>query len=859
MKNVMADYKGVQQARKEDFSRRKLEELPTELFRRAEQVESLDLQVNQLKQVSLISMLVNLKELFLSWNKLSEFPPAIQELGDLEVLYLNQNDIERIPNGVFARLGKLRQLNLSSNRLGELPCDLKQCGRLEFLNLSRNRLQDLQAAVGLPRLRELYVDHNRLVELPAELFLDTGLTSFQAAGNRLQKPPEEVCAGGLKEVRSYFGQMGVGAKVEHTRKVKVMFLGSSMAGKSTLCRSLRVGYAEKVAVSDRTVGIDICEVVREGVQMLFWDFAGQEEYYLTHHVFITPHSFVILAVNLASYSISEPQSFKDNVSFWINNVLMRVPDSVVLPVGTHADQCTDAEFADKKEDIRRKTEAMLEDRRSKLEQRISNIKEKDDPTLFSEQLKRLYQLTTYNLKVLDIMSMDCTKSAEIEKLQEQVLKHVQDRDLFPNLEKTLPRSYQVVESSIRDLIKKKNIPEHGIMAIDELQQCSIVGELDTEDWHCILRYLHRIGIIVWYEEIEALRVKVFTKPSFLITLFKTVVRHDLARCLEDLPRNILQKVNSLGRHKGTWVSDLKSKATLPNAAIAALVHRTLMQQDVAKQKRLVSALAGSRNKEGELVCLLRHFDVCLPTKLSNPLNPNAQEFAQGETWSTSRSSAPTLLNQGSAFLFPGYLKDTEMVRKMWGEDTMEDIRINVYFLPEIPYGVFHRLIIRACSLYSSYWVGSDCCLLGYNTTLVLLRRESEGEDQYIQIRCKRPDKSDDFRRSWDLILTIMRKLSRLAEQWPGLYQIVSSPCREPDCLHDFEWSDFGKLDGRDIYDAVQEEKLLCNNGHRCRTELLFPKVPSGPKAASEQPITHHNITTGHTTVIVNQFPLPESH
>ena len=78
-----------------------------------------------------------------------------------------------------------------------------------------------------------------------------------------------------------------------------MFLGSSMAGKSTLSRSLRAGAPVRVEEDDRTEGIEICELELDGVRLLFWDFAGQEEYYLTHHVFITPRALVILAVDLA--------------------------------------------------------------------------------------------------------------------------------------------------------------------------------------------------------------------------------------------------------------------------------------------------------------------------------------------------------------------------------------------------------------------------------------------------------------------------------------------------------------------------------------------------------------------------------
>lgn len=36
----------------------------------------------------------------------------------------------------------------------------------------------------------------------------------------------------------------------------------------------------------------------------------------------------------------------------------------------------------------------------------------------------------------------------------------------------------------------------------------------------LLRYLHRIGVIIWYEDIDVLSDRVFIQPSFLISMFK---------------------------------------------------------------------------------------------------------------------------------------------------------------------------------------------------------------------------------------------------------------------------------------------------------------------------------------------------
>lgn len=262
---------------------------------------SVNLQRNKLKRVIGISRFNNLTELNLSRNKLIEFSSEIQYLNKLETLYMNQNNIRSIPEGIFPNLTNLKYLKLNTNCLAKLPSDINQCTSVTYLDLSKNYLQSIQPLVGLPKLRTLLVEKNRLMDLPSELFQRSSceLTMFEAMGNPLRCPPEEVCAGGVMDIQSYFLQLEENPNTHSAWTVKTMFLGSSMAGKSTLCRSLREGKPVAVAMKDRTEGIEISQLYTEEVRFLLWDFAGQEEYYLTHHVFITSRALVILTVDIA--------------------------------------------------------------------------------------------------------------------------------------------------------------------------------------------------------------------------------------------------------------------------------------------------------------------------------------------------------------------------------------------------------------------------------------------------------------------------------------------------------------------------------------------------------------------------------
>ncbi|KAM6466644.1 malignant fibrous histiocytoma-amplified sequence 1 homolog isoform 4-T4 [Liasis olivaceus] len=830
------------------LSRLRLRVLPLEVLQNSS-IESLNLDRNKLKHITGISYLCNLKKLILSKNAMTDFPVEIRNLIHLEKLELNQNQIRDIPEGVFSSLPKLKHLRLNNNRLDSLPNDLAACRDcLQYLNLSTNLFQAIPLVVlELKNLQEFYVQNNFLHQLPIEMFKELPLKMFKVNGNSLREPPVEVCAGGIRQIISYFNQLQNG-QAEEDKRVKTMFLGTSLAGKSTICKSLKQGQIVRVSEEERTVGIDISEFHIQGFTFLFWDFAGQLEYYVTHHMFITSQALVILVINFHQYQLTN-DSFKDLVGFWISNLFMRVPNSVVLPVGTHIDECSEEEVEEKKKDIMRKIQAMLEERQINLAHLIANLEDNEESEFYEDQWTRLKEMENCTLTILDLVPVNCMDYLDIKTLEGTILEHVKNEKLFPNIIQVLPPIYKQVEAAIVDMMQNnEEMTEHGMVNFSLL--CSKLScqyhlvHLDRELLRDILRYLHRIGLIVWYEKIKQLEGTVFLHPTILITLFKTLVRHGLMQQLESISVDILIGEHATIRDQANWVSTFKSKAMLCQKAMRALLKHQLSLDNMVD---IFEEMVGSRFQKGKLFSLLEHFEICLEIRNVQGLNPRAKAFVPGKPWETLQSQ-----DKDTCYLFPNYLNQSQEVSAMWGKDHPEDLHIHLYFSPEIPEGFFQRLMVKACSFYSTYWVAKAICLLICSGTPLLIKANNQKGYSYIELRCRKPAERDRFQLTWDFMMTIISINQNLLEEWPGLHLCIKAPCRTVGCLAEFVWPD---LDDKTT--MFKEDVKTCGIcAHQFETELLLPKVPDKPsrtEAPAQYYITSYgNATFGTSTVHVER-------
>lgn len=113
----------------------------------------------------------------------------------------------------------------------------------------------------------------------------------------------------------------------------------------------------------------------QDVNLKMYDFAGQQEYYATHHIFLTERALYLLAFDLSKYSTA---TFHDQVLFWLETIQDRVPDAKLLICGTHADMLPPAVAVQKCEKIANILQNRQSRARKGIQKKLDQINDRRD-------------------------------------------------------------------------------------------------------------------------------------------------------------------------------------------------------------------------------------------------------------------------------------------------------------------------------------------------------------------------------------------------------------------------------------------------------------------------------------------------
>ena len=129
---------------------------------------------NQISDISALSDLTNLASLSLSNNQISDIS-LLSGLTNLSALYLDDNQISDI--SALSDLTNLASLSLSNNQISDISA-LSDLTNLTEVSLSNNQISDISALSDLTNLSALWLDDNQISDISALSGLTNLITLF---------------------------------------------------------------------------------------------------------------------------------------------------------------------------------------------------------------------------------------------------------------------------------------------------------------------------------------------------------------------------------------------------------------------------------------------------------------------------------------------------------------------------------------------------------------------------------------------------------------------------------------------------------------------------------------------------------
>lgn len=550
-----------------------LKALPDEM-RTLVKLQRLDVSHNELEGIpQCVFSLTTLSSLNLGYNRIrinTESAEAIQVgnlTKELQNLNLENNQIACLPES-FCSLSRLGRLNLSGNDLllSSFPESFSQLTHLSTLDVSHQRGGNLDHHVQLspsicllPALRELNTQGARITELP-DVFIHVS-DSLHFSRDRIDYYDElvEERKGGIATcpaLKKYIRDVMDKEKIA-SNHLQILVLGCSEAGKTSCVRSLVSGRSECVPKDDRTFGIDKYEWTpkeSKGIKIVFRDFAGQEDYHLTHQHFLTSGELALIVFDLSKYDGMEcdparmdsraghsglPTGFKTNIGNWIDLTVAASIDPVIRLVGAHSDECSPEDIDQKLENIvgliqyfenrrshslaiqQRKLQDCKEERTKRLEQiredlsmcsaesrtRLLQAKKetKEQLNAISQHLERIRMILESNRHPTlpncpsDIVCISSKTMAGIDHLKTQIVALSKRADILPGVTRKLAGTWVNLRDRIIPSIcaEKTQIGEFPYISMADL--VSLAGtkiKMSPESVHLAVKYLHKSGHIV---------------------------------------------------------------------------------------------------------------------------------------------------------------------------------------------------------------------------------------------------------------------------------------------------------------------------------------------------------------------------
>lgn len=609
------------------------------------------------------------------------------------------------------------------------------------------------------------------------------------------------------------------------------------------------------------------------INLKVFDFAGQQEYYLTHHVFLTSRALYIIAFNLAKYTA---QTARRHIGLWLSNIQNRSPGAKVILVGTHADMLG----ATKAEEVCHSVMGSLTDRSERLKKLL--IKEYDTAKKQIDERDKVIAASLASARIL--LGMEPKSAGNEAKSEEEV-------EIFSKLKQSiadgfdgdgdkLSQAVQLISTFQEDSLQRSILSAHVSRVV--AQQRSVLT-LPTEIIAISSKDLYGI---------EKLRIKVeeaVQDSSQFPSLFENIPKsyfkvidfiqqrrdtlpvmtscdyaHLCAREL-DLPIEVVERATDFAHEVGDVLYYKDINVVFLQVRFLVDVFKYLIRHDHHEATQFDSKYPVAdgmtletfdRAKDafiqrGQLsVSLLKRLwaDLKLSNDVFLSIVSMLEKFEIGIVTSQNESGPLQLL-------VPSFFQEYLPVAKWPKECSEEFIQLHRWFMfsDTPPEGVMQRLQVHLCRQAHQYFFAREGAIIYIGDVSVLCRQTDSA-----QYNTPSPMGIDLIARGpstaivWPIFSRIMHILDALLRYWPGLsvQEYAIRPLKEGP-------SDCFALEKLVAFQKSGLREILCSDQSRVNLEFLIE--PPQPEISSRGTVVDSEKAVGSSATEFSEPSVLQSH
>lgn len=434
----------------------------TSSFAYVKKLKALNLYDNPIDNFLGIEYLTSLTDLWLG-SQIKLDLKVLKELSNLELLYIVDSNISEI--SWIKNYKKLNRLILRSNKISNIEV-LKELKTLDFVDLCDNKIEELPSSISNFNLVIGNMDfiQNKIIKLD---------------GNPIKSPPIEIIKQGKNAIKRYFDKIEKEG-VDNIFEAKLILVGEGNAGKTSLQIRIQNNKADLPKNEERTRGIKIDNWTfeKDGDKKHvahIWDFGGQDVYYPVHRFFLTEDSVFVL--------LASTRQTGHNFEYWIPTIYQFGGKSPIILGQT----CHDG------------NKINWNDLGYFIGHDNFNIIKTNESSYIE------LNLPADNKGLLDI------KRIIIDQIK-----------ALPHYGKNVPKPWISVRNILFEESKKTACItfDKFIEICRESSSSAFTNQIDITDF---AKFLHKIGVILWYSEIAELKDWVVLQPEWAMTAVYKII------------------------------------------------------------------------------------------------------------------------------------------------------------------------------------------------------------------------------------------------------------------------------------------------------------------------------------------------